>query len=221
MRVSFILTGEGSSDLNLVNHIENALIDEGFTEVRGEIFNPSAFPVRIGHEVANKLRFILKLYPSADVIFVHRDADNAGLAKRLNEIQRAAALVGAEQAVIPVIPICMLETWLLTDITAIRRVSGNANGKHQIPSLPEINRLEQVKNSKSLLDSVLCEASSLAGNRLKKFRSQFSQMRARLTLELDVAGPVNGLPSYQDFRKSLRQFHEQRSLDGPANIVGN
>ncbi|WP_355582186.1 hypothetical protein [Xanthomonas cannabis] len=113
MKISFILTGEGSSDLNLVDHIETLLIKVGFVEASGTSFDPSRLPVHVGHSVREKLEVVRELYPSADVIFVHRDADAQGLLARRQEIHDACAGIYDPSSVIPVVPVKMLETWLL------------------------------------------------------------------------------------------------------------
>lgn len=41
MKIRFVLTGEGASDLNLVDHIETLLVNAGFSEVSGTPFDPS------------------------------------------------------------------------------------------------------------------------------------------------------------------------------------
>ncbi|MGF6371779.1 hypothetical protein OKW40_004529 [Paraburkholderia sp. RAU6.4a] len=98
MKIRFILTGEGTSDLNLVDHIENVLIEEGFSEVSGEAPDLSMFQRPVGRTVREKLDALLRHYPNADVIFVHRDADNAGIVQREQEIIAAAdGLVAADR----------------------------------------------------------------------------------------------------------------------------
>lgn len=206
MKINFLLTGEGSSDLNLQSHIESLLIREGFSEADGESPDLGAFVPRVGHAVHDKLRALVRHYPNVDVIFVHRDADRAGPDLRQTEIEQGAVGVIDHERVIPVIPTRMLETWLLADELALRSVAGNKYGRLVLGSLPPINRLETVPDSKELLCEVLCEASETQGGKLKKFRKGFSQMRARLAIDLDPDGPVSNLPSYQAFRARIREF---------------
>lgn len=52
---------------------------------------------------------------------MHRDADSKGLKARRQEIQDACVGIFDPEAVIPVVPVKMLETWLLVDMTAISR----------------------------------------------------------------------------------------------------
>ncbi|MGF6512192.1 hypothetical protein [Paraburkholderia sp. 32] len=213
MKIRFILTGEGTSDLNLVDHIENVLIEEGFSEVSGEAPDLSMFQRPVGRTVREKLDALLRHYPNADVIFVHRDADNAGIVQREQEIIAAADGLVAADRVIPVIPVTQLETWLLTDREAIKRIAGNADYRGKLDCIPAIRRLEDVRDAKGLLLEALCEASETQGARLRKFKNRFFEMRARLAFDLNTSGPVQDLPSYQRFRGKITTFAQRKMRD--------
>ncbi|MEZ2745732.1 hypothetical protein ACBQ16_11095 [Halopseudomonas bauzanensis] len=208
MKISFILTGEGSSDLKLVDHIQNLLIEEGFSEVSGEAPDLGLFKKHVGHSVRAKLRVLKQNYPNIDLVFIHRDADNAGLAAREAEINAAAEGLFESGRVIPIIPVTMLETWLLADVEAIHAVAGG-NPKNELRKMPALRRLEDIRNTKSLLEEVLCEASQTQGGRLKKFKKRFTEMRARLAYDLSPDGPVKQLASYQHFRDRLSEFSKK------------
>ena len=207
MKINFILIGEGSSDLRLVDHIQSILIEEGFSEVSGEAPKFDLFKQPVGHSVEAKLNVIVEYFPDADLIFVHRDADNEGIDAREKEITKAASTLNLCGKVLPIIPVKMLESWLLADADAIRKVAG-ARNEVRLNRLPAINRIESVRDPKRLLLEILCEASQTQGARLKKFKSRFSEMRARLTYDLDAAGPVRQLESYAHFRGKVRAFSE-------------
>jgi hypothetical protein len=210
VKIRFILTGEGSSDLNLVDHIQSILIEEGFTEASGEAPDLSMFPQPIGRTVREKLTALLRHYPHADVIFVHRDADTAGIPAREREIFDAALGVVSTSKVIPLIPVTQLETWLLTDSNAIKRIAGNGKHRGELACLPTIRQLENVADAKNLLLDALCEASQTQGGRLRKFKARFSEMRTRLAFDLDASGPVGQLASYQYFRTKVNSFAQSK-----------
>lgn len=210
MKISFVLTGEGASDLRLVEHIENILIEEGFGEVSGEAPDLSFYRQPVGNSVQEKLVALLKLYPNVDVIFIHRDADRVGIAGREQEIVAAANNIVSMDRIIPVIPVTMLETWLLADSEAIKRVAGNSGYRGSLLCLPALRQLEAIPDAKRLLLDALCEASEAQGERLRKFKGRFTEMRARLTFDLDPDGPVNHLPSYQNFRRKVVDFSRQK-----------
>lgn len=210
MKISFILTGEGTSDLRLVEHIESILIEEGFSEVSGEAPDLGMFRPPVGRTVEEKLTALLKHYPNVDVIFVHRDADKVGVHVREQEIMTATQNVVDVARVIPIIPVTMLETWLLVDQEAIKRVAGNTNYKGSLDGIPAIRQLENHRDTKQLLLNALCEASQTQGARRIKFRKRFSEMRARLTFDLDPNGPIQNLASYRYFREKISVFSQDR-----------
>jgi hypothetical protein len=210
MKIRFVLTGEGSSDLRLVEHIQTILIDEGFSEVSGEIPDLGLFRPAVGRSVRDKLVALVRYYPHADVIFVHRDADNVGAAVRDAEISGACEGVVELDRIISVVPVTMLETWLLADTEAIKRVAGNSGHRGVINCIPATRRLEDARDTKQILMDALCEASGTQGARLGKFKKRFSEMRARLTVDLDPNGPVQELPSYQVFRQKISNYAQAK-----------
>ncbi|WP_080406272.1 DUF4276 family protein [Burkholderia ubonensis] len=214
MKVNFVLTGEGPSDRNLVDHIEGILIEEGFIEVSGSAPDLGLLPNPVGRGVRDKLNVILKLYPNVDAIFIHRDADQAGIDARRREIFEAAEGLISNDRVIPVIPVTEFETWLLTDRDAIKRVAGNAGYSGALNCIPAIRNLEGINGAKEVLLEALCEASETHGARLRKFKNQFPEMRARLTFDLDPDGPVKYLTSYQDFRRAVSDFARKTLANG-------
>lgn len=207
MKISFLLTGEGTSDLRLVEHIQNILVEEGFAEVSGEAPDLGMFQQPVGRTVREKVIALLRHYPNVDVVFVHRDADNAGVDVREQEILSAVQGLIDGERVIPVIPVTMLETWLLSDKEAIRRVAGNSGYRGGL-GIPPIRQLENARDAKQLLLNALCEASQTQGARREKFKKRFSEMRARLTYDLDHNGPVQNLASYQAFRAKISFFSQ-------------
>jgi hypothetical protein len=210
MKVRFLLTGEGTSDLRLQSHIENILIAEGFDEVDGETPDLSVIVPRVGHAVKDKLAALVKYYPDVDVIFVHRDSDNAGCDARIAEIYAGGEDVFAQDRLIPIVPMRMLETWLLADVEAIKRVAGNRDAEVELRCMPPIARLEGIANAKDRLLEALCEASKAKGGKLADFKRRFNEMRARLATDLDPDGPVNRLSSYQAFRDNIHRYASRR-----------
>ncbi|HHQ4759644.1 TPA: hypothetical protein ACSP2Z_004543, partial [Aeromonas hydrophila] len=77
MKINFILICEGSSDSSLVEHLESLLIECGATEVSGDCPDLSRLPNPPGKVVRDMVNAAIKLNPIADIIFIHRDADNA------------------------------------------------------------------------------------------------------------------------------------------------
>jgi hypothetical protein len=118
----------------------------------------------------NKILKAVELYP-CDLLFVHRDAEGVGYEERKQEIDEVIAELKENNAIqIPaacVVPVRMLEAWLLIDESAIRRAAGNPNGRMQL-GLPRIDRMEAVPDPKSVLFNALRVASGHTGRRLAK-----------------------------------------------------
>ena len=72
------------------------------------------------------------------------------------------------QVYICVIPVRMLEAWLLFNEAAIRKAAGNPRGKEQL-QIPDIRRLQQLPDPKNDLHQLLSIASGLTGRRQKQF----------------------------------------------------
>lgn len=110
---------EGSSDTALANALESLLTR--ITRVDASVEKRAD----LKGSVIDKLRCIRKYDVDVyDMIFVHRDADNAGYNARLNEITEAVNIVSREVCsssekaipVIPLIPVTMTETWALASL---------------------------------------------------------------------------------------------------------
>jgi hypothetical protein len=107
-----------------------------------------------------------------------------------------------ELAHVPVIPVRMLETWLLLDADAIREVAGNPNGTVPL-GLPKPSRAESVPKPKDLLREAIAKASEEKGRSLQKLQTRFPANRKRLLEMLDPQGPVSRLPSWRAFTEDL------------------
>ena len=152
--------------------------------------------------LARKLRVVLSTESEFDVLFVHRDADSAGIGERSGEIGEAAR--NAELAVdrINVIPVRTTEAWILLDEAAIRRVAGNPRGRQPL-NLPRPSRVEQARDPKSILEAALVAASGCQGHRLRKFRKKFRQHRRILLEQLPVGGALAEVPAWVRLRQAV------------------
>ncbi|MFM9434454.1 hypothetical protein ACFDR9_001513 [Janthinobacterium sp. CG_23.3] len=133
-----------------------------------------------------------------------------GILVREQEISYSALNIVNAERIIPIVPLKMLETWLLADSQAIKRVAGNVGYKENLECVPGMRQLEKIPDSKQVLLEALCEASQTQGGRLKKFKSRFPEMRARLTVDLDPNGPVCQLNSYKHFRENIKIFSKRK-----------
>ncbi|MBO8203056.1 hypothetical protein JW613_32975 [Streptomyces smyrnaeus] len=206
MTVRALYLCEGSSDTGLRFHIE-AIAAETGREVLVTVPDLNRLPSKPGHSVKDKLRAAQRLSDGGhayDLVVIHRDADGHPADHRRREIAEAVAQVSPHLAHVPVIPVRMLEAWLVLDHAAIREVAGNPNGK-VVLNLPKAARVESVADPKALLKQALAVASEEKGRSLKKLQARFSENRARLLQMLDREGPVKQLASWQSFTSDLQE----------------
>jgi hypothetical protein len=202
MRIHFILVGEGPSEEGLVPHIERLCIGCGADEVIGVAPDFAMIPGHKGHSVAEKLRTVVEYEPSANLIIIHRDADNRDPEPRHREIRTAVEEVELRCHWVAAVPVQETEAWLLVDQDAIRVVAGKPTGKVAL-GLPSAGRVEELHDAKQSLKHALVTASELSGRRAERFRSHFSMKRRQLLQQLVPGGALEKVPSWRRFRDEL------------------
>ena len=201
----FTLLGEGTSDRALLS-ILRWLLQQHIRDVaiQGIWADLSRLP-RPPRSLAERIARAVELYP-CDVLFVHRDSDRENRASRVDEVARAvteasrlaASTTRVFPPVVPVVPVRMLEAWLLTDEVALRRAAGNPNGRVEL-DLPRARDLERVLDPKAVLQRTVLEASGLHGRRLQ--RLAVSPVRiAELT---DDFSALRALPAFQALEQEI------------------
>lgn len=208
----YILISDGSSDRAFIPILNFLLIDLGKKlgidyETQGKWADLTRLPNQ-PKSLADKVTAALDLNPFCDLLFIHRDAEKESREKRLNEIKQAVEQVKKANIntincpVVSVIPIRMLEAWLLFDESAIRKAAGNPKGKCQI-ALPSLSKVEELPDPKLELIKLLKQASELQGRRLKKFNERVAIQR--LADIIDDFSPLNDLNAFQALRTDLSQ----------------
>jgi hypothetical protein len=202
--VRHTLVSEGATDANLIPIIDWTLKHTaGVPLSQGE----RADFWRLPQKPANLSERILKaveLYP-CEIVFVHRDAD-AGLPQaRLDEIRQAFEQAGIELPAVAIIPVRMLEAWLCFNEDAIRKASGNPNGKVPL-NLPRLQRVESRPDPKRELKEALLTASERLGRRRKKFDTAAAFWR--IVDGIEDFSPLRELPSFQAFEHSVKSLKD-------------
>jgi hypothetical protein len=169
--------------------------------------------------LADRMRKAVELFP-CDVLFVHRDAEKEPANTRHHEIRLAfeeATKSGGRFPAVAVVPVRMLEAWLLLDERAIRKAAGNPGGKVPL-DLPGLHQIEKRPNPKQDLREALSTASELKGRRLKKFN--VDQAFWRVVDRIDDFSQLRELPAFQAFEQSVRHLKDANWAPGFYGLEG-
>ncbi len=212
--LKYTLIADGSSDKTLLRIIKWSLdnlyprmSNEGnFADFRN-IPNPPK-------NLKNKIKEAIKYYPF-DILFIHRDAEKTDISileQRITEIKENLNENEIGKTIF-IVPIKMMETWLLIDADAIKKAAGNRNFSNNI-ILPLIKNLEKEKEPKKLLHKILKETSGLKGRNLKKFNTDKA---VHLVAEnIEDYSPLRQLEAFKAFEAQLviriNQFLEISTL---------
>jgi hypothetical protein len=211
MELHYTLLTDGSSDDALI-----FIIDWLLGELGVEVTNPRWADLRrLPQPVSGltaRIQATLELYPGGNILFVHRDAENQGVEARMREIEQAIEEATGSVAVPPyvcVVPVRMTEAWLFSDEKAIRKASGNSNGKVKL-DIPRAKELETLPDPKERLFTLLKIASELKGRRLRDF-GEAARRRRVAELTEDFAA-LRNLKAFQNFESQLKIVLENIAL---------
>ena len=211
--LKFTLLTDGTSDQALIRHLE-WLVKRHIaqsTTIQSEWADLSSLREK-PTGLVERIRRAIEFYP-CDLLFVHRDAERQDPELRHEEVAAAVESVSSlVEPAVAVVPVRMLEAWLLFDEPAIRYAAGNPNGRQSL-SLPTLDRVERVPDPKSLLLEALRTASGLSGRRLKNFRARAAVRRVADYVE-DFS-PLLRLSAFQRLDSDIETEFRRRgwSLD--------
>ena len=201
--LKYTLIADGSSDKVLLKIIKWSLddlfpqlaCDGAFADFR-RLPSP---PQRLIDKV-NKAK---SDYPY-DVLFIHRDAESNNIRiidQRHQEIHDQLPEEDFNKTIC-VIPIKMMEVWLLISEEAIKKAAGNRNYRGRI-DLPSIRNLEQESQPKERLHTLLKDASGLKNRGLKRFN--VDQGVHLVADYIEDYSPLRSLAAFQAFEKELKE----------------
>ena len=199
----FTLVSDGSSDQALIPILVWSLRDAGVASDLQPRWAEFRHLLKPPVGLVEKISKAIDLYP-ADLLFVHRDSENQLPASRKEEIEAALAKVRERGMNIPhvcVIPVRMLEAWLLFNEPAIRKAAGNPNGTVRL-ELPRARDVENMPDPKEQLFELIKTASELTGRRLRKL--SVSQARYRISEIVDDFSSLRLLEAFRAFEADLR-----------------
>jgi len=141
---------------------------------------------------------------ACDILFIHRDSDNRPPEERKSEIEKAMGQVERTGSSLPglccVIPVQMMEAWLLSDESAIRKAAGNPRGREFL-NLPRTKALESQPDAKALLHEALKKASGRSGRRLQDLK--VTKQVHRVAELIDDFSPLRQLPAFRTLGSEL------------------
>lgn len=207
LSVRFLLVCEGTSDQELVFHLERCCILAGADEASGVAPDLSRLPIRVGHTVAEKLKVALELEPAVDFAFLHRDADSRNPQPRYEEIRGAIREIATGLRYVAVVPVQATEAWLLLNEPEIRKVAENPNGANLL-DIPDSSAVENIADPKERFNELIVEASERGGRRRERVRKDLPKKKRQLLNRLDPRGPIREVPSWK------RMFSDLESLIG-------
>ncbi len=167
--LKFTLIGDGSSDealLTIIKWLLNDLYPNIPSEGKFADFRFLKSPPAKSN-IQEQVNHANKYYPY-DILFFHRDAESTDtdiLDKRKKEV--LGKIIYPEK-VVCVVPIKMMEAWLLIDEMAVKKAAGNRNYKGPL-NLPNIRKIEKLPDPKDTLHRLLVDASNLKGRKAKGF----------------------------------------------------
>jgi hypothetical protein len=210
--IRFTLVSDGSSDQALVPILTWVLRQAGVTcELQpqwADLRNLRKPPKLLRDKISKGV----ELFP-CDLLFVHRDAENETWHKRDGEIKAAIDQLRESGFDIPhvcVVPVRMLEAWLLIDAGAIRAAAANPNGKVKL-ELPKPDSLEGLADPKEDLFQLIRIASGLTGRRLRKL--SLSQARRRVAELMTDFSPLRRLSGFAKLEKSTIEVSKASHLE--------
>lgn len=196
-----ILVREGSSDNGLSRILESALLNFGFTECHIESIEQKG-------TVEQLLLQAFNLYPDADIIFVHRDADNAGYDKRLQEVDDAAVILNSKQRfnseIVPVIPVTETESWIIYALTDEQfRSDMNYSG---VASIPKRSDVERISDAKERLEDIVRDRFRIIFSNRRRRDYSFNEERKRILESISETNVMEGCNSFNQFLEKTRSI---------------
>jgi len=201
--LKYTLIADGTSDRTLLRIISwclNDLYPKLATEKNFADFRQLPTPPKT---ILQKVKQTQRYYPY-DILFIHRDAESSNnnmVDKRIGQIKSEIGEAEFESTVC-IVPVRMMETWLLISDEAIKRAAGNRSF-NQPMGLPAVKALYKVKNPKILLHTLLQTASGLKGRRLSAFNPNYA---VHLVAEyIEDYSPLRQLEAFNAFELDLKQ----------------
>ncbi len=215
IHLRYTLLGDGTSDRALMPVLDWLLSQlAGSLPVEGMWADISRAPQKPSN-LRERVLFALDYFP-ADILFIHRDAEAQPPELRHGEVRAVSdelshLLASQDVKTVAVVPIRMMEAWLLFDEPAIRLAAGNPHGLVKL-KLPKVKALEGLSDPKMILRDVLVQATELQGRHRRKFDIPHSVQRVASSI-CDFS-PLLHLKAFQRLKADLEAVLRQQGFIG-------
>lgn len=167
--------------------------------------------------LGEKVNASRKFFPF-DVLFIHRDLESRDFKAvqiRDKEI-RDSTPVKLRDVIVPVIPVKMMEAWLLVNGESLKKAAGNRNYTGDL-NIPGIAALETLNDPKKILHDLLASASGLKGRQLSKFRPHSAiHILADTIPSFEALRCLQGFLKFENDLKTVFDNFLNRSESGPG-----
>ncbi|MFA5328146.1 MAG: hypothetical protein WC384_10165 [Prolixibacteraceae bacterium] len=202
--LKYTLIADGSSDVVLLKIIK-WLLDDLYPQLPCEGSFADFRRIPDPPKGLSKKVKTAKLYFPYNILFVHRDAESTTNVKimdqRRQEIREQLDEVDRGKTIC-VVPIKMMETWLLINADAIKKAAGNRNYRGDV-NLPSVKNLERENQPKDILHLLLKNASGLKNRGLKTFNVD---QKVHLVADyIEDFSPLRSLTAFQTFEEDLKE----------------
>jgi hypothetical protein len=207
--IQYTLLSDGSTDKVLMPILTWLLHEHLPTCAVQARWPPLGLLRRPPKRLHEKIQAAVDLSP-CNVIFVHRDAETASLQDRQDEVDEAVSLAG-RTAVIPpaiaVVPVRMMEAWLLFDEQAVRDAAGDRNGAVDL-GLPRLADVEDIPDPKSVLHRAILAATEKGTRRRRHF--DVSSAVHRIPQCMESFSPLRVLSAFAALENQIEQVIEEQ-----------
>ncbi len=202
--MKYALISDGSSERALIPILSWCLRRNGVRDSIDPAWADLRRVPRPPRELVSKITLASQLYPCG-LLFVHRDAEGITREERSDEISRALTIAATDRRIPPavrVVPVRMMEAWLLHDEGAIRAAADNPRGRVPL-GMPETVAVEGIADPKRLLHGLLIRASGLNVRRRRSLKTgRLVHRIAELTGDFSA---LDSLPAFVRFNADLSE----------------
>lgn len=172
------------------------------------------------HDVSKREDKILSVAKKAagyHAIIIHADADHPDRNRAFEErfqpgyeqVKRIRQIEQVCENLLPLIPVQMIEAWMLADVEALRNIIGTNLTAEQLDLPTRTHTIEDNTNPKQTLQAALKKAQL---NRPKRRRSiDWEDLHTSLAKQINLEKLIN-LPSYKQFVNDLTDLLTQLRL---------